>query len=95
MGAIFYGGNFMVRGQFSGEQFFSGVIILGGNHPGGNYPGGIFLWGNCPRTVFDNFSESVTAYGVFYVKPLKNVCNKVQPSDVFQKAEFHFPYNDA
>ena len=89
------GGDFL-RGKLYGERaVFWGAIFLGGNHPGGNYPGGIFLWGNCPRTVFDNFSESVIAYGVFYVKPLKNVCNKVQPSDVFQKAEFHFPYNEA
>ena len=44
MGAIIFGGNFVVMRQLSSGQFFRGAILLGGNYPGGNYPGG-----NWPR----------------------------------------------
>lgn len=43
--------------------------------------------------VFDNFSESAAAHGFFYGKPSKNARNKIQPSGVFQKKKFHFPYD--
>ena len=46
VGAIIFGGNFMARWQFSGEQFSSGRIILGGNCAGVNCRGPIFLGGD-------------------------------------------------
>ena len=48
MGEIIFKGNFMVSGQFSGGQFSSWTIILGGNCPGGNHPGGNYPGGNFP-----------------------------------------------
>ena len=45
MGAIIFGRNLIVRGQFSGEHLFSGAIILGDNCPRCNYPGGNFSQG--------------------------------------------------
>ena len=47
VGAIIFGGNFIVRGQFSGGQFSSGTIILGGNCLGGNYLGSNHPGVNC------------------------------------------------
>ena len=39
MGAIIYGGNFLVRGQFSSGAIVRRATFLGGNYPGGNHPG--------------------------------------------------------
>ena len=52
MGAIVFGGNFMVR-----ASIFLGAIFLVGNYPAGNYagssyPGAIFLRGNCHNLGF-------------------------------------------
>ena len=54
MGAIIFGGSFMVRGQFSGEQLSSrviarGAILLGVNYPRGQFPGGNYPGSNFPR----------------------------------------------
>ena len=43
MGAIIFGGTFLVMGQFSLRE-----IILGGNYPWGNYPGDNHPVGNYP-----------------------------------------------
>ena len=68
MGAIIFGGNFIVKGQFSGGQLSSGEIIRGqsllSNHPEGNCSGGnylgergvIFLGGSSTDTKFQKQS---------------------------------------
>ena len=43
VGAIIFGGTFLVMGQFSLRE-----IILGGNYPWGNYPGDNHPVGNYP-----------------------------------------------
>ena len=68
---FFLGGNFIVRGQFSGGQFPSEAIILGGNCPGDNYPGdnhpgSNYLGANYPGV---NFSS-----GAIVLEPIS--CNR-------------------
>ena len=52
MGAIIFGENFIVRGQFSGGQLSSGEIIVEGHCPGSNYPGSNHPGDNSPGGNF-------------------------------------------
>ena len=49
MGAIIFGGTFLVMRQFSLRE-----IILGGNYPWGNYPGDNHPVGNYPGGQFSS-----------------------------------------
>ena len=52
MGAAVFGGNFVVRGQFS-----SGTIILGGNCLGGSFPRGQLSGGQLSAGGVGDFSR--------------------------------------
>ena len=47
---IYLIGSNYFRGKFDGGGNFPAAVFLGGNYPWWQFP--IFLWGNCPRTVF-------------------------------------------